>query len=82
MDEAGRRADDLLASLAPEEGEGDLVLVGHGHFLRLLAARYLDLSPSQARHLALGTASISVLGHEHEWRTLLLWNDRAAAVAR
>jgi broad specificity phosphatase PhoE len=82
MDEAGRRADDLLASLAPEEGEGDLVLVGHGHFLRLLAARYLDLSPSQARHLALGTASISVLGHEHEWRALLLWNDRAAAVAR
>ena len=82
MDEAGRRADDLLASLAPEEGDGDLVLVGHGHFLRLLAARYLDLSPSQARHLALGTASISVLGHEHEWRALHLWNDRAAAVTR
>ncbi len=82
MDEAGRRADALLASLTPDEGEGDLVLVGHGHFMRLLAARYLDLSPSQARHLALGTASISVLGHEHEWRALLLWNDRAAAVAR
>ncbi|HEV3400701.1 MAG TPA: histidine phosphatase family protein [Acidimicrobiales bacterium] len=82
MDEAGWRADDLLASLAPEEGDGDVVLVGHGHFLRLLTARYLDLSPPQARHLALGTASISVLGHEHEWRALLLWNDRAAAVAR
>ena len=79
---AGRRADDLLAALAPEEGEGDVVLVGHGHFLRVLAARYLDLSPSQARHLGLGTASVSVLGHEHEWRAVLLWNDRAAAVAR
>ena len=82
MEDAGRRADDLLASLAPEEGDGDVVLVGHGHFLRVLAARYLYLSPSQARHLGLATASVSVLGHEHEWRSLLLWNDRAAAVAR
>ena len=82
MEDARRRADDLLASLAPEEGDGDVALVGHGHFLRVLAARYLGLSPSQARHLTLGTASVSVLGHEHEWRAVLLWNDRAAAVAR
>ena len=82
MDDAGRRADALLAGLAPEEGEGDVALVGHGHFLRIVAARYLDLSPSQARHLGLGTASISLLGHEHEWRALHLWNDRGAAVAR
>lgn len=78
MEQAGQRADDLLASLAPEEGEGDVVLVGHGHFLRVLAARYLDLSPYQARQLVVGTASVSVLGHEHEWRAVLLWNDRAA----
>jgi probable phosphoglycerate mutase len=71
---AGARADDLLSDLAPEGGEGDVVLVGHGHFSRILAARYLGLGPEQARLLALGTASISVLGHEHEWRALLLWN--------
>jgi probable phosphoglycerate mutase len=82
MEGAGRRADDLLAFLAPDDGEGDVALVGHGHFLRILAARYVGLSPSQARHLTLGTASLSVLGHEHEWRAVLLWNDRAAAVAR
>ncbi len=82
LDDAGRRADDLLTSLAPDEGEGDVVLVGHGHFLRVLAARYVGLAPSQARHLGLATASVSVLGHEHEWRAVLLWNDRAAAVAR
>ena len=74
--EAGRRADDLLASLAPEEGEGDVALVGHGHFSRILAARYLGFDPASARRFALGTASLSVLGHEHEWRAVVLWNDQ------
>ncbi|HEX2193026.1 MAG TPA: histidine phosphatase family protein [Acidimicrobiales bacterium] len=76
MAAAGARADDLLAELAPEEGEGDVVLVGHGHFSRILAARYLGFGPASARHLALGTASVSVLGHEHAWRAVVLWNDQ------
>ncbi len=74
--EAGARADDLLASLAPEEGTDDVALLGHGHFSRILAARYLDLDAQWARCLGLGTASISVLGHEHEWRAVVLWNDQ------
>ncbi|HWC11353.1 MAG TPA: histidine phosphatase family protein [Acidimicrobiales bacterium] len=74
--DAGQRADDLLAALAPEEGEGDIILVGHGHFSRILAARYLGLDSEWARGLALGTASVSLLGHEHEWRAVLLWNDQ------
>jgi broad specificity phosphatase PhoE len=74
--EAGARADDLLASLAPEEGEGDVALVGHGHFSRILAARYLGLDAPWAHCLGLGTASISLLGHEHEWRAITLWNDQ------
>ncbi len=75
IEAAGRRADDLLASLAPEEADGDVALAGHGHFSRILAARYLTLPAEQARHFALGTASLSLLGHEHEWRCFLLWND-------
>ena len=74
--QAGRRADDLLAALAPEEGDGDVALVGHGHFSRILAARYLRLDAEWARCLALGTASLSLLGHEHEWRAVVLWNDQ------
>ena len=73
---AGRRADDLLAELRPEEGRGDVALVGHGHFSRILAARYLGFDPESARHLGLGTASLSVLSHEHEWRAVVLWNDQ------
>ena len=75
--QAGRRADDLLAALAPEEGQGDVALVGHGHFSRILAARYVRLGPEWARCLALGTASLSLLAHEHEWRAVVLWNDQA-----
>lgn len=74
IEAAGQRADDLLAELAPEEGDGDVALAGHGHFSRIVAARYLGLAPSEARHLALDTASLSLLGHEHEWRAVRLWN--------
>jgi len=79
IETAGRRADDLLSSLAPEEGDGDVALAGHGHFSRILAARYLKLAAEEARHFALGTASLSLLGHEHEWRCVLLWNHEVHA---
>jgi len=72
--QAGARADTLLARLDPDQGEGDVALFGHGHFLRVLAARYLGADPLVARHLCLDTASISVLGHEHWWRCLRAWN--------
>ncbi len=75
LDEAGARADSLFAELAPNEGSGDIALFGHGHFSRILGARYIGLPAQDARYLALSTASISVLGHEHEWRAIHLWND-------
>jgi probable phosphoglycerate mutase len=73
--QAGVRADALLAQLDPDQGEGDVALFGHGHFLRVLAARYLGADPSVARNLYLDTASISLLGHEHWWRCLRAWNQ-------
>ena len=79
LTDAGRRADDLLGSIAPETGEGDVALVGHGHFSRILATRYIGQPAEEARHLALGTASLSLLAHEHEWRAILLWNDQPPA---
>lgn len=76
LESAGERADRLLAQLAPEEGSGDVAVVGHGHFSRILGARYIGLAAADARYLALSTASISVLGHEHEWRAIMLWNTQ------
>ncbi|MDQ6909943.1 MAG: histidine phosphatase family protein [Actinomycetota bacterium] len=78
IEAAGRRADELIAQVAPEEGSGDVALVGHGHFSRILAARYVGLAASAAQGLALSTASLSILSHEHEWRAIFLWNHQAA----
>jgi broad specificity phosphatase PhoE len=73
------RARRLLATLA--DGDGRAVLFGHGHQLRILAACFLDLPPDAARHLFLGTASVSVLGREHDWPAVLLWNEQQGSGA-
>ena len=52
-----------------------VVLFGHGHGLRILAATYLGLEPASARHLFLDTGSLSVLGSEHDWPAVLHWNQ-------
>jgi probable phosphoglycerate mutase len=74
LDQAADRCRRLLDDIAPEDGEGDVVLVAHGHILRILTATYLGQTPDQARHLALDAAAVSILGHEHWWRAVRLWN--------
>jgi broad specificity phosphatase PhoE len=70
------RADRVIARLKPIV-EGNVLLFSSGHILRVLAARWLDLDPAAGRYLYLGTASLSMLGYEHD-RTepmIRLWND-------
>ncbi len=76
VDEVGRRADGVLARVRPRLGDGDVALVGHGHALRVLAARWLGLPADSGRLLALDTATMSVLGHERERAVLRAWNVR------
>ncbi len=52
-----------------------VILFGHGHCLRILAATYLGLPPSNARYLFLDTASLSLLGTEHSWPAVRHWNQ-------
>ena len=51
-----------------------MALFAHGHVLRILAASWLGLDPREGRLLALDTASLGVLGHEHGARVLRRWN--------
>jgi probable phosphoglycerate mutase len=55
--------------------EGAVAVFGHGHALRVLAARWLGLPPTAGAHFVFETAAISVLGWERENRALLHWND-------
>jgi len=75
IDQVAVRAEAVIrrASGAMQAG-GDIALFAHGHILRILTARWLALPPTDARLFALGTASISTLGHEHEYRVIVQWN--------
>jgi broad specificity phosphatase PhoE len=71
-EEVGTRADRVIARAVA--ADGDVVLFGHGHMLRVLAARWLGLEPTDGRLLALSTGSISVLGYERDVRVVQMWN--------
>ena len=76
------RADRLIARLS--KLEGNVGLFSHGHFGRVLAARWIGLLICEAQHLQLDTASLSVLGYEHnrvESPVLVLWNSGSTANA-
>ena len=55
-------------------GSGDALLFAHGHVLRILSCCWLGLPPQDGRLFALGTASVSTLGYEHERRVITRLN--------
>jgi broad specificity phosphatase PhoE len=66
------RADRILDRLRRTAGDG--LVFSHGHFLRVLAARWLGLGPNDGRLFALDPASISSLGWEREQPVVAHWN--------
>jgi broad specificity phosphatase PhoE len=54
--------------------EGDVLVFGHGHVLRALAARWLELSVADGRLFALDSGTLSTLGFEREQRVVRRWN--------
>ena len=74
------RVDALLARLVPQlpgpdaGSPGPLALVGHGHTLRILAARWCGLDGRAGAVLNLGTGAVGLLGSIHTIRGILAWN--------
>lgn len=70
--EVGARAGRVLARV--EAAAGDVLLFGHGHQLRILAAVALGLGPEVGARFLLDPAKVSIIGSEHELRALRVWN--------
>ncbi len=69
----GERVDRVLARVRARLPEGDVALVAHGHLLRVLTARWLNLAPEAGALFALPAGSYGVLGHEHGRPVLTAW---------
>jgi probable phosphoglycerate mutase len=71
--QAAARVDRVITAL--RDLDGDAALFAHGHILRVLAARWLELPGEEGARFALSTATLSVLGWERETPVVWLWND-------
>lgn len=88
VEHVGERADGVIAralavsqeagpSTAPLRGSAQddkVLLFGHAHILRILAARWVGLEAWDGALFALGTGSVSVLGWERDTRVVERWN--------
>ncbi len=72
IEQVGGRAQRVIQRASASGG--DVALFAHAHILRILTACWLGLPPEAGRLFVLRTASISVLGFEHETRVMTQWN--------
>jgi len=75
-DQVGKRADRVVERI--RRVERNVLLFSSGHFIRVLASRWLGLGPgSSGRYFVLSTASLSALSYEHNLSqpVIQLWND-------
>jgi probable phosphoglycerate mutase len=74
-DDVAARADRVVRRV--RDVRGDVLLFSSGHFLRVLAARWLGVEPAGGRFFLLSTASLSAIGYEHGLSepVIRLWDD-------
>lgn len=78
IDEVGARADRVIARVTGTTNTQPrrVLIVAHGHLLRVLGARWVEHPADLGSRLALEVASASVLGYEHGRRVIVRWNVR------
>ncbi len=72
-DQVGARADRALERL--RSADGDAAAFAHGHILRVLAARWIEMPTSAGARFTLKAGAICVLGYERETSAIELWNE-------
>lgn len=74
--QVGARADAVIGQF--RQAAGTVLVFSSSHFLRVLAARWIDLPPEGGSRFVLDTASLSVLGYEHDLTEPVIrrWNQR------
>jgi probable phosphoglycerate mutase len=73
--QVGERADRIIRQI--RSLQGDVLIFSSGHFLRVLAARWIGLEPADGRFFLLSTASLSALSYEHTFAepAIRLWDN-------
>jgi len=71
-EQVAARADRVLSKVRATEG--NVALFAHGHILRVLAARWINLSANYGEHFLLDTATLNVLGYYRESPAFKIWN--------
>jgi broad specificity phosphatase PhoE len=72
-DQVSRRLDRVVARV--RERGGRVLVFGHGHSLRAMAARWIEQPVDEGRFLKLDTATVSTLGYERDFPVILRWNS-------
>jgi broad specificity phosphatase PhoE len=72
--QVGARADRVLARMRGVGGDGNALAFAHGHILRVVTARWLEMDVAAGARFALRTGSLSVFGFERQTQVLQLWS--------
>ena len=78
LEKIGARADRVVQRVRDEPG--NVLLFSSGHFLRVLAARWLGLDAASGQRFVLGTTALCALGYEHDRSepVIRLWNQASS----
>ncbi len=74
LEQVAARAAAVLADVQADLARGDVVLVAHGHLLRVLAAVYLQEPPRLGAKLLLDPTALCLLGRSHGVPAIVRWN--------
>jgi broad specificity phosphatase PhoE len=71
-EQVGERLDAVLARV--RDADGDVLVFAHGHSLRVLTGRWLEMPVASGARFVLAPAALGVLGYERQTAVIERWN--------